>query len=274
MKIVFLGTGGGRVNLLKQWRSTGGFRINSKSANIHVDPGPGALLQSLKYRQDPFKLDCIIVTHCHIDHCNDASLLIEAMTGYALKKRGIFIGSEYTINGGLDGDRSISKYHLSKPEIVYVARFGEKKKFATNKGEFEIEFIKTEHDEPTAFGFKLNIDGNVIGYTSDTEYFIELSKKFSGCDYLIINCLKSSEDGIPDHLKSSDVVEILKYSKPKFAILSHMGMKLLRTGPEKEASTIAKLSGIPCVAAHDGMTIDYNSRLLLYHRNEKKFGEI
>lgn len=252
MELIFLGTGGGRVNLIRQWRSTGGFRINSKVARIHVDPGPGALLQSLKYRQDPFKLDCIIVTHDHIDHCNDAALLIEAMTGYAMKQRGIFIGSEHTIEGDQDNDRSVSKYHLSKPEVVYVAQFGERKKFKTEKGEFEIEIIKTKHDEPTAFGFRIFIDNLVVGYTGDTEYSPELAREFVGCDYLIINCLKPSEDGIPDHLKSSDVVEILKNAKPKFAILSHMGMKLLRAGPEKEASAIAKTSGILCVAARDG----------------------
>lgn len=251
-EIIFLGTGGGRVNLIKQWRATGGFRINSKSANIHVDPGPGALLQSIKYRQDPMKLDCIIVTHDHIDHCNDAALLIEAMTTYALKKKGIFIGSEYTVNGDSDDDRSVSRYHISKPAVVYLAKPTERKKFATEKGEFEIEIIKTKHDEPTAFGFRLFIDATVIGYTGDTEYSDELSKKFGGCDYLIINCLKPTEDGIPDHLKTSDVIDVLKNAKPKFAILSHMGMKLLRLGPEKEAALISRVSGMPCVAARDG----------------------
>jgi ribonuclease BN (tRNA processing enzyme) len=252
MEIIFLGTGGGRVNLIKQWRATGGFRINSTSANIHVDPGPGALLQSIKYKQDVLKLDCIIVTHFHIDHCNDAAVLIEAMTHYALKKRGILIGSKYTINGDANGDRAISKYHLSKPAVVYAAQFGERKKFKTEKGEFEIEIIKTKHDEPTAFGFKLWIDANVIGYTGDTEYSTEIAKKFSGCDYLIVNCLKPTSDGIPDHLKTADVIEMLKIAKPKFAILSHMGVKILHAGPEKEAALIEKETGVPCVAARDG----------------------
>ena len=84
MEIVFLGTGGGRFVLVKQLRWTGGFRINSPSANIHVDPGPGALTHSHSLKQDPLKLDAIIVTHYHIDHCSDAAVLIEGMTDYAI----------------------------------------------------------------------------------------------------------------------------------------------------------------------------------------------
>ncbi len=256
-EIIFLGTGGGRVNLLKQWRATGGFRINSKSANIHVDPGPGALLHGLKHGQNPSSLDAVIVTHFHIDHCLDAPLLLEAMSGYALKKRGILIGSKYAIDGDESGDRSISKYHVDRAENVYRAVFGEKKRFKTKIGEFEIEIIRTKHDEPTAFGFKLFIDGKVIGYTGDTEYSDSLAKKFEGCNLLIANCLKPSPDGIPDHMKTSDIIHLLKIAKPSsLAVLTHMGLKFLKVGPEKEAEKIEKASGIKCVAARDGQRFE------------------
>ncbi|MFA6531168.1 MAG: MBL fold metallo-hydrolase [Candidatus Micrarchaeia archaeon] len=251
MEIVFLGTGGGRVNLIKQLRWTGGFRINSNSANIHVDPGPGALIHGIELHQDPMKLDAIIVTHYHVDHYNDASLLIEAMTGYALKQKGVFIGSGYLFEDD-KGDRPISKYHLSKPKEVYIGKPGVRRKFETSKGFFEIEFCPTKHDDPTGFGFKLHIDGKTIGYTSDTELTDKVAASYSGCDYLIINCLKPTKDGIPDHLETSDVIKIVSVSKPKLAILSHMGLKMLRAGPESEARKIEDATGIRTVAAKDG----------------------
>ncbi len=107
MEIIFLGTGGGRINLIKQVRGTGGFRVESRSANIHVDPGPGALIHSIKNRLDPLSLDCVIVTHNHVDHVTDAMALIEGMTHYGLKKRGIIIGSRHTILGDESGDKGI-----------------------------------------------------------------------------------------------------------------------------------------------------------------------
>src|SRR3989344_3155919 len=87
MEVIFLGTGGGRVNLINQIRSTGGQWIRGENLNILLDPGPGSLLRTKEKGFDPRKLDAIIVTHYHVDHCTDANVMIEAMTNYALKKR-------------------------------------------------------------------------------------------------------------------------------------------------------------------------------------------
>jgi hypothetical protein len=47
-EIVFLGTGGGRFSMITQKRRTGGLRVISEKMNVHVDPGPGALIYSLQ----------------------------------------------------------------------------------------------------------------------------------------------------------------------------------------------------------------------------------
>lgn len=254
MELVFLGTGGGRVNLLQQKRWTGGFRING-SLNIHVDPGPGALIRSLECKQIPTKLDAIIVTHLHIDHCSDANVLIEAMSHYTLQKRGIVIGSKNSVEGDYKGDRAFTSYHLSKVKEVYPARWGEKRKFFNEKGEFEIEILKAKHEEESCFGFKLKMDGLVVGYTSDTEYFDELGKQYVGCDWLVVNSMKPEKDKYAGHLTSGETIELLREAKPKMAILTHMGVKMLRAGPERVAAKIEEESGVKTIAAKDGMVI-------------------
>ena len=241
MEIVFIGSGGGRINLIKQVRATGGFRINSSNANIHVDPGPGALVYSVKMKQNPLSIDCIIVTHNHTDHVTDAQVMVEGMTNYSLKKTGIFIGSRNVIE-----ENGISPWHQSKIEQLYIAKWGEKKKFETKKGSFEIEIIKLKHEEPTVFGFKLHLEGKTIGYVSDTEYFEGLGESFAGCDVLIINCIKPETDAYGGHLTVKGVIAILGKARPKEAIITHMGMKMLRMGPANVAKDIQEKTGIFC----------------------------
>ncbi|MDE1797980.1 MAG: MBL fold metallo-hydrolase [Candidatus Micrarchaeota archaeon] len=272
--ILFLGTGGGRVNLIRQLRGTGGFLLLGQRLTIHVDPGPGALVRLHDARQDPAKTDAIVVTHMHVDHVSDAGVLTEAMTHFALQKGGCLIASKSVLQGDQYGDKSVSTYHQSKLEQCLVLRPGDEKKITiahparkshqeaesahSRRGpnapaSFTIRAIPTRHDDPDGFGFVLEMDGLKIGYTSDTEYIPKVHNlAYAGVDALIANNLKRANDGLAGHLQSDHLVTLLKAAKPKLCILTHMGMGILQSGPEAEAAAIAKASGVPTFAARDG----------------------
>ncbi len=257
--LLFLGTGGGRFNLVRQMRGTGGFLLLGKNATIHVDPGPGALLRLHAAGLDPQKTDALIVTHMHVDHVSDAGVLIEAMSDHMLSKGGVLLASRSVISGDRHGDKSISTYHQSRLEQCVTLAPGEKKEVRIAKAKsgrpdsFSITAVPVKHDDPTGFGFVLTLDGVRIGYTSDTEYLPAVhDKAFAGVDALIANNLKTADDHIPDHLNSGDLVKLLKSAKPKLCILSHMGMKLIVSGPELEAARIQSASGVPTYAGKDG----------------------
>lgn len=253
MEIVFLGTGGGRFNLVRQIRGTGGWRING-SLSIHVDPGPGALFSSLRFSQDAGKLDLIIITHNHIDHANDAGLLVEAFAKYG-KRKGFAIGSASAINGDGNGDRGISKYHQKSLEKCRIALPGKEMTLKIRGKGISLMPTKVRHDDRTGFGFVLQMGGNRIGYTSDTEYFKGIGRQYSGCDVLIANCLKPAHDGIPGHLDSRSTAKLLMEAAPSLAILTHLGTGMLTAGPDKEAARVEKESGVRTVAAYDGMRL-------------------
>ena len=102
MKLIFLGTGGGRFSAINQRRMTGGFRIdNLGGKNYHVDPGPGALVRTYQFGLDPRNINGVFVSHAHTDHYNDAEILIEACEGldseYGFSKHASFIHKSYRV---------------------------------------------------------------------------------------------------------------------------------------------------------------------------------
>lgn len=254
VEILFLGTGGGRFNLISQLRRTAGFCITG-SFKIYVDPGPGSLLSCKKFLFDPRKVDILVVTHNHIDHTNDSGLIAEAMSDYSRRKKGLLIASKSVIDGDEFGDRGITKYHMGKLKRVLIARHGKKILIVSGGKKAVFLPIRTKHEDASGFGFVLEMDGKKIGYTSDTEYFPGLPNSYSGCDLLIANNLKSAEDSVPGHLYSLTTARLLSESKPKVAIITHMGKRLILSGPEKEAKRISGLSNVRTIAAKDGMKI-------------------
>lgn len=256
MELVFLGTGGGRFNLVRQVRKTAGFRIHG-SLNIHVDPGPGALFECLRRGIAVGKTDVIIVTHNHIDHVNDANLLIEALAKYGKVAPVAVIGSKSAISGDSNGDRGVSHYHQTLVKTVSIASPGKPIRLGSGRKTALLSPTKVRHDDRTGFGFVLEIDGARIGYTSDTEYFRELPGQYANLDLLIANNLKGYDDGVPDHLYSGTTALLLAECRPKMCALQHMGLSLIKSGPEKEAKKIEAASGIRTIAAQDGMRLRF-----------------
>jgi ribonuclease BN (tRNA processing enzyme) len=254
--ILFLGTGGGRFNLLKQLRGTGGFLIIGKDAVIQIDPGPGALFALAKCNVDPLSIDALIVTHAHLDHVHDAPLIIEGMTGFTMKKRGVVIASKWCLEGDDFGDRSITRYHQSLAGECITFSPGDKKEIHLEhrgkKSSFGITGTPVRHGDKSGFGFVMEIDGARIGYTSDGEYFDGMGAHFAGCDVLVANCIRGAKDSYPMHLDSAQCARLFEECKPKFGIITHLGMKLIQSGPEEEAKKIEKVSGVPTFAARDG----------------------
>ena len=60
------------------------------ATQIHVDPGPGALVRALSHVPpcNPRELDAIVLSHKHLDHSGDVNALIEAMTSGGFRRRG------------------------------------------------------------------------------------------------------------------------------------------------------------------------------------------
>ncbi|WP_455644729.1 MBL fold metallo-hydrolase [Methanosphaera sp.] len=257
MKLQFLGTGGGRFATISQKRMTGGFRIDGiDDKNIHVDPGPGALVRSHQYGLNPRKINLILVSHSHTDHYNDAEVLIEAMTQGMTKRTGHVVGSESVINGTDELGPSISKYHQSKPKISVLNPGDEVK-----DDNLIIRGTKTNHGDPTCVGFNIKYNDFCISYTADTEYFPELADEHKGADVLIGNVIKEGERKIKGHLRTDDFKQLIEEVQPKIAIMTHLGVNLIMNNPFQNTRVITQETGVRTIAATDGLTMNLDQYL-------------
>jgi len=252
LELTFLGSGGGRFATITQKRMTGGFRIDGiDGKNIHLDPGPGALVRTYQFGLSPMKLNGVLVSHSHTDHYTDAEVLIEAMTRGMTRKKGFLVGSRSVVDGYDRWGPCISEYHKSIPN-VNVLEAGESVKI----DKIKITATSTKHGDPKAVGFKLNVEDFIISYTSDTGYIPELALEHKDADILIASVIRPGGDKLHGHLCTDDFQKLVEEISPKLGIMTHLGMKLIMDDPDEEAERVQKNTGKPIIAARDGMKID------------------
>ena len=246
-KILFLGTGGDITVTSTQTRASGGIIIQVDECQFHIDPGPGALTQAARHGINVRDHTAVFVSHIHLGHCNDVNALIAAMTLHGMDKHGVLVASESFLRSGF-----LTEFHRNCVEKILPAK--PDKKIAIEN--IEIRTLATEHKDQDAVGFKFFTPKFVLSYTADTAYKKELVDQYSKSDILILNHTFPFDTKKPETLSSDDVIKIINKTKPKLAILTHFGNKLVNINPIYEAREIQKQTGVQVIAAEDGMTID------------------
>jgi len=255
----FLGTGGGRFVMTSQRRRTAGIRLTEGNTQVHIDPGPGALVFSNWAKLSPDKLDGVVVTHCHPDHYTDAEVFIEAMTKGTRAKRGVLAATKSVLRGAEGIGPSISGYHQALVRDLVELYEGINFKV----GELEFTGIEAQHSDPYTVGLRIATCNGNIGYTSDTGYFKGVSESYNDLKLLILCTMWPRNNPINIHLNTDEALMIIEEAKPEACILTHFGMRMLNAGPEKEAAYLAEQTGVPVYAAVDGLKATISEEITL-----------
>jgi len=267
IKITLLGTGGGRFVTMTQKRRTGGIRIMSRSLNLHLDPGPGALVYSIYEGLSPQKLDAVFVSHCHPDHYTDAEVLIEAMTHGMTRRRGVLVADKSVLSGSNACGPSISKYHQRMTEQTIEAVPGMK----FHLGNINVSATEAKHTDPDAVGFRFTTsEFGDFAYTSDTEYFQDIATYYEGVRLLMLCVMRPTGKPWRGHMSTDDAIKIVEETHPERAVLTHLGMQMLLRGPEKEAKVVEERTGVATTAGVDGMQISFGKAIDVGFHNKRK----
>lgn len=251
MKIIFLGTGGGRIVTVSQERHTGGIYVKGEK-RLHIDPGPGAALLLKKEGLSPLETDAILVSHCHPDHYNDAEVLLEGMYLKERKPRGALIAPRSVTRGVEDIGPAISQYHQSRVGEVITAHPGRE----IALGNLRVVPFKTYHNDPLSLGFIIRGAEGSISYISDTSLNENLLKDQNDIDLLILSVTRPLQSRIKYHLATEDAAYLVERIRPRLAVFTHFGRKALRSVPELQAGWTYRKTRVKTVAAQDGMVLE------------------
>jgi ribonuclease BN (tRNA processing enzyme) len=242
--ITILGTGGDSNIVGRQVRASAGLIIKTPDSQLHIDPGPGTLVQMAKHDFHPRETTCILLSHQHLNHANDASALISAMTHNGIDKRGVLITNT------LD-DCIIPGYFRLLTERSIALK--DQQRIGIN--DLEIKAVGLKHYDSKALGYLINTPNYNVGYISDTEYTDGLAEQFKEANVLVICCKYPQGVKEGDHLNTDDVIMLLEKVKPQLAVITHFGAKMVHADPLAQARVIHRATKVAVIAAKDGLHI-------------------
>jgi phosphoribosyl 1,2-cyclic phosphodiesterase len=262
ISIRFLGTGGARFVVAKQIRASGGmwyrFESGAGVTQIHVDPGPGALVRATSAVPpcDPAELDAIALSHKHLDHAGDVNVMIEAMTLGGWKRRGALLAPR----DAFEGDAVIFPYAAKFVETRHVIEERSGPYFVNDVA------IRTSvrhvHGVET-YGYHFAHEGTTIAYLPCGRYFEGLAEDYAAHrpDVLVLNVLRYRDAMNVDHLNFDEARHIFSIVRPKVAVMTHFSIKMLEVGPERLARDLEDELGFRVYAAYDGWTLDATTEI-------------
>jgi phosphoribosyl 1,2-cyclic phosphodiesterase len=263
-----LGTGGARFMVARQLRASGGFWLtfadpaSGIATQIHVDPGPGALVRALACVPacDPSELDAIVLSHKHLDHSGDVNAMIEAMTQGGWRPRGAILAPL----DAFQGEYVILPYAQGFVPVRHVL---EPQSGPYSIGDVSMRTSLPHRHSVETYGMHFSYRGTTLSYVPCGRYFAELTEDYKrhAPDALIVNVLRYDALHEADHLTFADARLLIGGVRPKVAVLTHFGTTMLEHGPERLARSLEDELGLRVLAARDGWTLDVDTEVAASH---------
>lgn len=243
LKITFVGSGdafgsGGRFNTC--------ILVEAPDICFAIDFGASSLIALNALGIPHNKINLILLTHLHGDHCGGVSaLLLDAMLG---AKRE----TSLTIAGPCETTARLPQIQ----EVLFPGSLAMTPKFEVKTIDMEVmtpyeisglgittyPAIHTEATNPTSM--RVEVADKVIAYTGDSAWTEHMPELARGADLLISECYFFKKR-VPYHMNYPDLYDHRDELQAKRVVLTHLGPEMLQHRDE-----------IPEECAYDGLVIE------------------
>jgi ribonuclease BN (tRNA processing enzyme) len=233
-------------------RRSAAHHLQATRASVLLDCGSGALHGLAACGIDWRGLTHVAITHYHADHVGDLAPLL------------------FALRNGLRGERTEPLVLLGPPGFgAFVERLAAAMGTYVMEPGFPLDVVEiqpgvgyadparnlridacpTPHTD-ASMAYRVQVDGEVVGYTGDTGPSDEVAAFLEGCGLLIAECAWPDPCEGEGHLSPERVAALAARARPGLLALTHVYPPM--TAAEAAAQVAARHPG-SVVAADDGM---------------------
>lgn len=251
LRILGCGTSSGVPRIGNDWgdcdpadprnrRTRASILVETETTRILVDTSPDLREQLLA--ADVIRVDGVIWTHDHADHCHgidDLRQLYHAkgrpVDGHARPETLETLRTRFAYAfDGRDGYPATVTGHPLPDELAI--------------GDIRVQVVDQPHGSITSAGLRFTHDGKSIGYSTDFNVLTDnMARHFEELDIWVVDALRRRPH--PTHPHLAQTLEWIARLAPRRAILTHMDQSMDYEGLAAELP-----HGV--VPGHDGLEID------------------
>jgi ribonuclease BN (tRNA processing enzyme) len=229
MQIQFVGSGdafgsGGRFNSC--------VHVSGGELNFLIDCGASSLVAMKRLGIDRNRIDLIVLTHYHADHCGGVPFFILDAQFVAKRTFPLIIA----------GPPPVKEWFSRQMETAFAGSLRSPKKFEISLVELapdhpwrfrnmEIRSVQVRHGTPpeSYHGYRIAIDGKILAFSGDTEWTDSLIELGRDAD-LFVSEAYVYDKPVQMHLAYRQLLEKLPLIRPKRLIITHMSDDMLGRG--------------------------------------------
>jgi ribonuclease BN (tRNA processing enzyme) len=198
-----------------------GYLVESTGGRLLVDCGPGVLAR-LRVREPWPRVDAIVISHLHLDHCGD---LVPWLWGHLVGPARGTTGPELFVPpGGLT--RLTSFATLEQFEQVFrIVAYDDGVPFSA--AGHVVTPIRVAHGAEPAWGLRIEHDGSVLAYSGDTGPTPALETLARDADVFLCEATLTEPDGNPRvHLTDTEARAAAADAGARRLLLTHRSAEL------------------------------------------------